>query len=142
MTHTVRIVIHWPGGLDEEAAFEFASATAQDLAAQHPEAHMTTYIEPAADPGYREAGVNADETGTGQRPACGETRAHDWLKLICSRPEGHDGNHVDRARRASWTGAGPATDLDGRPLLKGTLPPNASDPRAFRRRRSAARRDT
>ena len=48
MTHTVRIVIDWPG-LDEEAAYELASSAARDLAAKHPTAHMATYITAADD---------------------------------------------------------------------------------------------
>lgn len=75
-----------------------------------------------------------------QHPRCGETRVHDRLTLVCSRPEHGDGGHVDHRRRACWTGDDPATDLHGRPLLKGTVTRPVSDPRAFRRRRSAATR--
>jgi hypothetical protein len=73
--------------------------------------------------------------------ACGETRDHDWLTFTCTRPEGHNGGHADQRRRACWIGDSPATDLQGRPLLKGSLQPSKSDPRAFRRRRSSAAND-
>lgn len=83
-------------------------------------------------------GLPGTRFGEHEQPACGETRAHGKVTFTCARPEGHDGGHTDRRRRARWLGDEPATDLDGRPLLKGTLPRLASDPRSFRRRRSSA----
>ncbi|MFI7113996.1 hypothetical protein ACIBK9_47300 [Nonomuraea sp. NPDC050227] len=71
-------------------------------------------------------------------PRCGATRVHDQRTLICARAEDHDGSHIDRYRRARWADGGPATDLEGRPLLGGTVP--TSDPRAFRRRRTTPAR--
>lgn len=83
--------------------------------------------------------MNADESSP-ELPACGETRTHDWMTFTCSRLTGHDGSHVDRKRRACWAGDAPATDLEGRQLLRGTVQPPKLDPRAFRRRRAAAAR--
>lgn len=80
--------------------------------------------------------------GGHEQPPCGETRAHGGVTFRCSRPDNHDGGHTDRRRRARWVGDAPATDLDGRPLLRGTIPPSKSDPRAFRSRRAAAGGDT
>lgn len=78
--------------------------------------------------------MNADGSSP-ELPECGETRTHDWMTFTCSRPPGHDGGHVDRKRRTCWVGDAPATDLEGRPLLHGTVKPPKLDPRAFRRRR-------
>jgi hypothetical protein len=81
--------------------------------------------------------VNADDTAAEQPPTCGQQREHDWMTFTCGR----GGAHVDRKRRACWVGDAPATDLQGRPLLRGTVKPPKLDPRAFRRRRAAARGD-
>ncbi|NRQ36014.1 hypothetical protein HII36_29895 [Nonomuraea sp. NN258] len=94
--------------------------------------HNPVFWWPQVEAELQRLGLPAAQVG---EPSCGARRTHDHITFVCVRPENHDGSHVDRRRRACWTGDEPATDLDGRPLLTGTNPPASADLRAFRRRR-------
>ncbi|WP_158587914.1 hypothetical protein [Actinomadura logoneensis] len=67
---------------------------------------------------------------------CGHTVGVDWMTLTCGDPAGHSGAHhgLDPwGHRRTWTEVGPdgagVTDLEGRPLIRGTLPPSQARPR-------------
>lgn len=59
---------------------------------------------------------------------CPATARHEWMEFACLRRDGHPGAHraITPTRHKSpvrWEEGGSVTDLQGRPLLRGTLPP-------------------
>ncbi|MEU4511748.1 hypothetical protein AB0G05_19830 [Nonomuraea wenchangensis] len=74
--------------------------------------------------------------GADEAARCGQEGVHEWRRFRCTRRAGHPGEHRNDSKRVRWAGADePVTDLDGRPLLKGTLPPPKPGRPIVRRRR-------
>ncbi|MBA8957720.1 hypothetical protein ACFQU9_48270 [Actinomadura namibiensis] len=66
--------------------------------------------------------------------ACQARARHEWMEFACTRPTGHPGAHrattpTRHQTPVCWSDGGPVTDLQHRPLLRGTTQPAPPGPR-------------
>ncbi|MEU6040587.1 hypothetical protein ABZ801_34825 [Actinomadura sp. NPDC047616] len=99
----------------------------------HYAAHHADYAH--SRPGIA-APAPADRSAQVAPGQCGAAGVHEWHRYACTLRAGHHGDHKDPAQGVRWPAeGGPVSDLQGRPLLRGTPPPprRAAADRGLRR---------